>query len=120
MIYYGDEAAMEGGGDPDCRRGMLWDEDRRDGEMFEYYQTLLRIRRGYPALTEGELLRQYADNESGLIRMERQLGDVRMTALFHTKKGNVELEKWAGRQELVRGTCFSGCLGAYETAVFVE
>ena len=120
MIYYGDEAAIEGGGDPDCRRGMLWDEERRNGEMFAYYQTLLRIRHGYPALTEGELLRQYAEDDSGLIRMERRLGDVHMTVLFHTKRGSVELPEWAGKRDLVRGERFPGRLGDYETAVFAE
>ena len=25
MIYYGDEFAMPGANDPDCRRGMYWD-----------------------------------------------------------------------------------------------
>lgn len=120
MIYYGDEAAIEGGSAPDCRRGMLWDEERRNGEMFAYYQTLLRIRHSYPVLTEGELLRQYADDKSGLIRMERKLDDVRITLLFHTKKGTVELPEWTGKRELIRGECFSGWLGDYETAVFVE
>lgn len=120
MIYYGDEAAMEGGGDPDCRRGMLWDADRRNEEMFTYYQSLLRIRHEHPALTEGELVRQSADDGAGLIRMERRLGDAALTILFHTKGGSVELPEWTGRQNLVTGERFSGCLGDYEAAVFAE
>ena len=52
MIYYGDETALEGGPDPDCRRGMLWDENRRNKEMLGYYQTLLKIRHEHPVLTD--------------------------------------------------------------------
>ena len=30
MVYYGDEYAMPGANDPDCRRGMYWDEEYQD------------------------------------------------------------------------------------------
>jgi len=119
MIYYGDEVGMEGGPDPDCRRGMLWDEARQDREMLAYYRTLIRIRHEYPALTEGELVGQYADDTAGLISMERLLGDRRLTILFHTKRGSVELPGLAGRKNLVDGRDFSGRLGDYEAAVLV-
>ena len=39
MIYYGDEFAMPGANDPDCRRGMYWDEEYQDKEMFEWYKS---------------------------------------------------------------------------------
>ena len=120
MIYYGDEVAMEGGHDPDCRRGMLWDEGRQDREMLAYYQALIRIRHEYPALTEGELTAQHADDETGLITMERRLGDQRLTVLFHTKSGTAELPELKGRKNLVDGRSFSGRLGDYETAVLAE
>ena len=45
MIYYGDEYALSGGQDPDCRRGMLWDEGRQDRDMYDGYRKLLRLRR---------------------------------------------------------------------------
>ena len=37
MIYYGDEFAMPGANDPDCRRGMYWDEE---------YQYMPRLQSG--------------------------------------------------------------------------
>lgn len=120
MIYYGDEVAMEGGRDPDCRRGMLWDKDRQDRGMLDYYRTLIRIRHGHAVLTRGELAAQYADDETGLITMERRLGDERLTILFHTKAGIVELPELEGRKNLVSGQRFSGRLGDYEAAVLAE
>lgn len=120
MIYYGDEVAMEGGHDPDCRRGMLWDEGRQNRDMLDYYRTLIRIRHEYAALTEGETVRQYADDETGLICTEKRLGDQRLTVLFHTKRGSVELPELGGRKNLVSGRGFSGRLGDYEAAVLED
>lgn len=120
MIYYGDEAGLGGGPDPDCRRGMLWAEGRRNGALFAYYQTLIQIRRRYPALTEGELVETYADDETGLIRMERELGNQRVTILFHTREGAAALPELYGRENLVTGAPFSDRLGDYEAAVLVE
>lgn len=79
MIYYGDEIAMEGGDDPDCRRTMIW-EDRGyvapDYEMLEHYKKLIRIRKEEIALRQGSIdyvptnremvygfLRSYQDQE---------------------------------------------------------
>ena len=120
MIYYGDEVALEGGHDPDCRRGMLWDEDRQDRDMLDYYRTLIRIRHECAALTRGETVRQDADDETGLITIEKRLDGRRLTVLFHTKPGDIELPELAGREELVRGRRFPGRLGDYEVAVLVE
>ncbi|MDE6280530.1 MAG: alpha-glycosidase, partial [Oscillospiraceae bacterium] len=120
MIYYGDEVAMEGGHDPDCRRGMLWDEGRQNREMLDYYQTLIRIRHEYAVLTQGELTAQHADDEPGLITMERRLGDQRLTVRFHTRAGTAELPELKGRKNLVDGQRFSGRLGDYEAAVLAE
>ena len=120
MIYYGDEVGLTGAHDPDCRRGMLWDEGRQDRELLDYYKTLLRIRHEYAALTEGEIVERYADDAAGLICMERRLGDRRMTVVFHTKPGTAALPELAGRENLVSGQPFSGRLGGYESAVFAE
>jgi glycosidase len=74
MIYYGDEAGMWGGDDPDCRKPMIWPEltyeDEAahpfeklrpsdavvfDQEMFQWYQLLIRIRKNYPQLSLGSI-----------------------------------------------------------------
>ena len=120
MIYYGDEVALTGGPDPDCRRGMLWDEKLQDKELLSYYQTLLRIRHEYPALTEGVLEKQDTEEETGLIYMERNLEGKRAIVVFHAGRGTVELPALKGRQNLIDGQVFSGILGDYGTAVFVK
>lgn len=120
MIYYGDEVSLAGGPDPDCRRGMLWDGKRQNQETLRFYRALIRIRRTCPALTEGEIVEQYTDDDNGLIYIKRQKNSRNILLLFHVRQGNIELPEQAGKQNLVNGHAFSGCLGDYETAVLVE
>lgn len=119
MIYYGDEVGMDGAMDPDCRRGMLWDADRQDRGLFGYYQTLIRIRHEYPVLTQGAVVGQYADDETGLIYIERTIKAQRIILVFHTRDGSVGLQTLKGMKNLVDGGVFQGQLGAYESAVLV-
>ena len=119
MIYYGDEVALGGGPDPDCRRGMLWDEERQNKEIFHYYQTLIRIRHEYTVLTLGDIVKQYEDDAEGLFYMEKHLGNQGIIVIFHMQQGKVELPDLEGRRNLVSGQVFSGCLGDYEAAVLI-
>ena len=120
MIYYGDEVGMDGAMDPDCRRGMLWDPDRQDRELFGYYQTLIRIRHDHPALTEGTVVEQYADDDTGLIYIERTLNGQHIILVFHTREGSAGLQSLQGMKNLVGGSVFTGTLGDYETVVLVK
>ena len=61
MIYYGDEVGMTGGQDPDCRRGMLWDEEKQDKELLQYYKKLIQIRKDNLSLTLGEFYTIYTN-----------------------------------------------------------
>ncbi|MDR2738480.1 MAG: glycoside hydrolase family 13 protein [Treponema sp.] len=46
-VYYGTEAGMSGSEDPDCRRPMIWDESRRDAEQWDFFRTLISLRRRF-------------------------------------------------------------------------
>lgn len=111
---------MDGAMDPDCRRGMLWDPDRQDRELFGYYQTLIRIRHDHPALTEGTVVEQYADDDTGLIYIERTLNGQHVILVFHTREGSAGLQSLQGMKNLVGGSVFTGTLGDYETVVLVN
>lgn len=91
FIYYGDEYGMTGGDDPDCRRGMVWDEKRRDAEMFEWYRELIRTRKAHPAITEGKVTACICDDEKGTILLTRELEDERVTIVFGVKECKVEV-----------------------------
>ena len=76
-LYYGDEIAMPGGGDPDNRRDFPggWAEDANNAfteagrtpeqqEMFSCVQELLRIQREHEALRGGQLWHLASDENS--------------------------------------------------------
>ncbi len=63
-IYYGDEIGMEGLGDPDNRRTMIWDDSQWDKSMIELVKKLCAARQEYSALRRGGLQWLYADGNS--------------------------------------------------------
>ncbi|MFW5981801.1 MAG: glycoside hydrolase family 13 protein [Halanaerobiaceae bacterium] len=54
MIYYGDEIGMEGEDDPDCRRCMVWEKDKQDLELLNYYKKLISLRKRFISLRQGD------------------------------------------------------------------
>ncbi len=53
-VYYGDEAGMEGFGDPFCRAAYPWGHE--DEDILKFYKTLGAIRRTTPALKSGAFI----------------------------------------------------------------
>ena len=108
MIYYGDEVAMTGAKDPDCRRGMLWDKERQDSDMLSWYRRLLKLRKELPVITQGRITAQEACDEEGLIRITRTLDGAEVTLLLCAKEAVVQLPELAGKTDLLTNTRFDG------------
>lgn len=115
MIYYGDEYAMDGGQDPDCRRGMVWAEDRQDADMYAWYRQLLRVRREHPELLARDA-QDTADDERGLLL--RRAGEY--TLVFHCKDGAVNLPEYTGKQELLSNQACGGTFTTFGAWVLLE
>ncbi len=126
FIYYGDEYGMTGGGDPDCRRGMVWDEKYQNPEIYAWYRKLIQIRKEYPVLTEGRNVDVFCDDAHGVFAITKELNGSQMILLVHAKAGEVSaaevsaLNEMAGLQNLVTNDDFSGKLSAFELAVLVK
>jgi glycosidase len=92
MIYYGTEAGMDGGDDPDDRMPMVWKDlayqsrtvgpieklaidqpIQFDDSLFEYYHALIRLRRENIALRHGDFQICAALDEAKLIAFQRSL-----------------------------------------------
>ncbi len=101
-IYYGDEVGMWGADDPDCRKPMVWSEfeyetetthplghprqaDRVevDGELFDYYRSLIKLRKEYPALRYGSYRTVLVDDQRNLFAFERTYSDEVIRMLFN-------------------------------------
>ncbi len=80
LLYYGDEIALEGGKDPDNRRGMIWDPARINREMFDWTSRLAAARTKHIALRRGTFEVLYAEGK--VIVYARQCkGNVALVAL---------------------------------------
>lgn len=53
-VYYGDEAGLEGWGDPFCRKGYPWGKENRD--LLDHYKALGQIRKSCKTFKDGEYL----------------------------------------------------------------
>ena len=76
-VYYGDEAGIEGYGDPFCRRPFPW--GREDADLLSHYRALGRLRREHPALTRGEF--RFVEHDATSFVFERASNDERILVL---------------------------------------
>lgn len=113
MLYYGDEVGLTGGRDPDCRRGMLWDEKRQDRDLLRYYRKLISIRKSYPCILEKNQAGEKTDDEQGLIVLEKD----QLILLFCSGPSEVLLPQYTGMADLLSDNSFSGVLPGYGVAV---
>ena len=51
-IYYGTEVGMDGRGDPDCRKPMVWNEKKQDKVLYRFFWELLKLRKKYETLIQ--------------------------------------------------------------------
>ena len=119
MIYYGDEYAMPGANDPDCRRGMYWDEEYQDKEMFEWYKRLLQVRKAHTCIVEGELAEAITRDEDETIVLIRKNGEETIALIFNCSNHTKEFKEYAQKQELLTEKVFDGKVEAFDAAVIV-
>lgn len=126
FIYYGDEYGMTGGADPDCRRGMVWDEAYQNKEVYQWYKKLIQIRKEYPALTEGKTVDMFADDAHSIFAITKELDRKQITLLVNGSANEVSekeignLKKYIMQKNIVTNDNFSGKLSAFELAVLTN
>ena len=89
LVYYGDEIAMPGGGDPDNRRDFPggWPGDARNAftaagrtreeqDVFTHVQRLLRLRRELEPLRRGRMVHLLADEQAYVYARQSAAGTV--------------------------------------------
>ncbi len=94
LIYYGDEAGMWGGDDPDCRKPMVWpelkyepeishpfgkrrpqDEVEFETDLFRWYKKMIGVRRDNAALSLGDIEFFLIDNSNDVLGFKRSYED---------------------------------------------
>jgi len=110
MVYYGDEAGMWGGDDPDCRKPMVWknmkyetesvdplgrkrpsDPVKFDSDLFNWYKKLISIRNNNKNLSLGGLNFFLIDNVNKIIGYSRTLDGKTFFIVINNKPESSDL-----------------------------
>ncbi len=91
MVYYGDEAGMWGGTDPDDRQPMIWKELQPyddpevqfKQDLFDYYERLIALHRRLAPLHSGFAHTVLADDVRNILVYSRDLGDEHVYVLVN-------------------------------------
>ncbi|MBT9695219.1 alpha-glycosidase [[Eubacterium] rectale] len=119
MVYYGDEYAMPGANDPDCRRGMYWDEEYQDKEMYNWYKKLMQVRKTHACIVEGEMIETIANDDEDTIVMIRKNGEETIAMLFNCGNSAKEFNEYAEKYNLLTDSAFDGKVEGLDAAVIV-
>jgi glycosidase len=111
MIYYGDEAGMWGGDDPDDRKPMVWADHvydaevqdprglpRRpdpvafDGRLFAFYRDVIALRSRLPALRTGEMRVIAANDAARAFAFSRSAGDEMIVVLVNAGESETSFD----------------------------
>ncbi len=80
-LYYGDEAGLTGGPDPDCRRSFPWKDI--NSSSLEFFRGLGRIRQEYSAMEEGITLFHNYGSHFGIVKADHENTIEMMFTLSH-------------------------------------
>ena len=102
MFFYGDEAGMWGGNDPDCRKPMLWPNQKYDAEtfnpnqskhdpdevvfdqdLFDWYKKFIGFRQQYKSVRLGSYNTLAIDDEKKLYAFSRKLGNEEVIVIIN-------------------------------------
>ena len=119
MIYYGDEYAMPGANDPDCRRGMYWDEEYQDKEMYEWYKRLIQVRKSHACIVEGELAGIVTEDEEGTVVLIRKNGEETIAMIFNCSSSAKKFNEYTEKYNLLTENTFDGKVEGFDAAVIV-
>lgn len=110
-LYYGDEAGVEGGHDPFCRRTYPWGAE--DAELLSHYKKLGALRRDLPVFAEGDF--KVLESDEGYIIYERALGDMRLVVAANAADEDMDIA-YSGT-DVMTGKTFEGTVPSQSSVV---
>ncbi|WP_283310154.1 alpha-amylase family glycosyl hydrolase, partial [Streptococcus dysgalactiae] len=87
-LYYGTEVAMEGGYDPDSRRGFPWDDAEWDKDFFSKVKAIIALRQ-QPALQEGAIS---IDHDGDCFILKRSLSEQSITLVLNNGESDYPIK----------------------------
>lgn len=114
-VYYGDEIALPGADDPDCRRTINWERrESWDMDMLATYKQLIAARHAHPALRRGSYQRLGAGMTT--YAFSRALGDDKLIVALNVGSQAQKLELLTG-DLFAEGTALRAIYGRAEATV---
>ena len=86
-IYYGDEVGLDGGDDPENRKCMIWDKEKQNRELFDFYKNMINIRKNNKVFTFGNFKEVYCENN--IIAFKRVLEKEEVLCVFNNSDDSV-------------------------------
>ncbi|MDR2070110.1 MAG: glycoside hydrolase family 13 protein [Treponema sp.] len=114
-LYYGTEMGLTGSGDPECRKPMIWGENRRDRELLSFFRDLVAFRKKHIALINSCTMRYEAEN--GVSRWIIGGGENTLRAVY-TGENPVEAAGEAGQYVFSAAPLNNGEIPPFTLAVF--
>ena len=109
-VFYGDEAGLEGGRDPFCRRAYPW--GRENKELYKHYKTLGKMR-NKPVFKTGDFkVVEYGEDH---IIYQRSIGDTKVSICANMGGKPIELN--IKGTDMLTGKGFCGRVEAMSAAV---
>ena len=106
MIYYGDEAGMEGYADPMNRMPYPW--EREDQTILEAYRTIGRLRLSNEALVKGSFAIKHLDDS--LLVYERKIGKSAVTVFINRSQNEANISLCGKYRDIIKGRSVKGSL----------
>lgn len=91
-IYYGDEIGMTGDNDPDCRKAMIWDQEKQNADLLLWYKWLINIRKENKCIRYGDYRTVLCDEEKNLFGFVRFYEGEEIYLVIHKGDNTVEVE----------------------------
>ena len=110
LLFYGDEAGLDGGNELEARQAMKWDLDEAEKTLYGWFRQLIHIRRAHPALLYGDFRSAAADSLHCTVSFWRETARERVLCVFHNADGEAAYPLPAGCHfsDLLTGEAFTG------------
>ena len=114
-LYYGDEAGLEGYGDPFCRRPYPWGRENR--ELLSFYRRLGEIRENLVCLKNGDFRAEMHGDR--VIKLIREGGGERLMSVVSRAETHTRVELDGEHTDLLSGESYSGCITVAPDSAYI-
>ena len=89
VIYYGSEIGLDGLKDPFCRKPMIWDEDKQNLDLYNFYKTLISLREEYEEIKYGDI--KFLNKEGKILVYSRFLDNHEVIIAINPSEDNEKI-----------------------------